>query len=550
MTRRYGSVTSHHLAPLITSVVSRLPRFPADAAFLLPAASRFSPSSPRSLTPVAYAPGSPNAQPKDKVDPDHAAKMAKGTELFKTSRPRHPAGEVREVPQRRADRGRVRHGHARVAAQGRRPRAGGRARRPQEEPALPADGAPERAAHAARAGRSSPDADIAKIAEWIDLGAPYDKPLVDKDDAAWTKKVIAAEAKKHWAYQPLRGHPKPEAASREQPDRPLPPREARSGGAQAEPAGRQADADPPRVPRPDRPAADARGGRRVREGRRRRTRSRSWSIACSRRRTTASGGRGTGSTSPASPRATASSTTTTGPPPTTTATSSSRRSTRTCRSTRSRSGSSPATSSRPNDPLALMATGLPRGRRPQHADHQERGREAPLRRARRHARHHRHGVPRPDGRLRPLPRPQVRPDPAARLLPHAVHVHDDRPQRGRPRPRPGRATRRRRPRSTPSTRRSSTAVAKFEKEQLPGAVRGVGEGRGRQAAVRRRWVLPRRRVESKSAGGATLTQQADGSVLLVAARTRPPRRSRFELDTDLTEHHGRCGWKRWRTRRW
>ena len=35
------------------------------------------------VTPVAYAPGSP--QDKDKVDPDHVAKMAKGTELFKAS---------------------------------------------------------------------------------------------------------------------------------------------------------------------------------------------------------------------------------------------------------------------------------------------------------------------------------------------------------------------------------------------------------------------------------------------------------------------------------
>ncbi len=31
------------------------------------------------------------------------------------------------------------------------------------------------------------DVDIAKIAEWIDLGAPYDRPFVDGDDAAWTR---------------------------------------------------------------------------------------------------------------------------------------------------------------------------------------------------------------------------------------------------------------------------------------------------------------------------------------------------------------------------
>ena len=40
------------------------------------------------------------------------------------------------------------------------------------------------------------------------------------------------------------------------------------------------------------------------------------------------------------------------------------------------------------------------GRRPQHADHQERSREAALRRARRHAGHHRHRHARPVGRLR------------------------------------------------------------------------------------------------------------------------------------------------------
>ncbi len=73
------------------------------------------------------------------------------------------------------------------------------------------------------------DADIAKIAEWIDLGAPYDKPFVDKDDAAWTRKVIAADAKKHWAYPAASRetrNPKPEAPK---PDRSLHPGEARRG---------------------------------------------------------------------------------------------------------------------------------------------------------------------------------------------------------------------------------------------------------------------------------------------------------------------------------
>ena len=44
--------------------------------------------------------------------------------------------------------------------------------------------------------------------------------------------------------------------------------------------GRQADADPPRHVRPDRPAADAGGGRRVPRGRLARAPSRRWSIGC------------------------------------------------------------------------------------------------------------------------------------------------------------------------------------------------------------------------------------------------------------------------------
>ena len=57
----------------------------------------------------------------------------------------------------------------------------------------------------------------------------------------------------------------------------------------------------------------------------------------------------------------------------------------------------------------------------------------------------------PDGRLRPLPRPQVRPDPAGRLLPAAFDVHDDGAQRDGNRPAPRALLAKRRPSSTPST---------------------------------------------------------------------------------------------------
>ena len=65
-------------------------------------------------------------------------------------------------------------------------------------------------------------------------------------------------------------------------------------GAEAVGAGRSAHAHPPRLSRRARPAADARRGRGVRRRQVARRRGRKSSIACSRRRTTASAGRGTG----------------------------------------------------------------------------------------------------------------------------------------------------------------------------------------------------------------------------------------------------------------
>src|SRR5690606_34239313 len=40
---------------------------------------------------------------------------------------------------------------------------------------------------------------------WIDLGAAYDKPLIEKSDdpAAWTRKKIDPSAGEHWSLQPL-----------------------------------------------------------------------------------------------------------------------------------------------------------------------------------------------------------------------------------------------------------------------------------------------------------------------------------------------------------
>lgn len=49
-----------------------------------------------------------------------------------------------------------------------------------------------------------PDDLIAKIGAWIDLGAPYDEPLVKNEGVpAWTRKIISPEQRQHWAYQKL-----------------------------------------------------------------------------------------------------------------------------------------------------------------------------------------------------------------------------------------------------------------------------------------------------------------------------------------------------------
>ena len=101
-----------------------------------------------------------------------------------------------------------------------------------------------------------------------------------------------------------------------------------------------------------------------------------------------------------------------------------------------------------------------------------------LRRAGRPGRHPDPRVPRPDRRLRPLPRPQVRPDPHVRLLRPGRHLRQhrlqgipDRPARGRRRLR-ARArprSRRRRPTSPPSSSSESTRL-----DRLGVAARGFG----------------------------------------------------------------------------
>ncbi len=47
------------------------------------------------------------------------------------------------------------------------------------------------------------DDKLAKIAEWIDLGAPYDRPLLDKKNTPKKPLVVTDEDRKFWSFQPL-----------------------------------------------------------------------------------------------------------------------------------------------------------------------------------------------------------------------------------------------------------------------------------------------------------------------------------------------------------
>ena len=54
-------------------------------------------------------------------------------------------------------------------------------------------------------GRKLSDAVVKNIAAWIDLGAPYDRPLLEKAQVtAWTRKAIPEAARQFWSFQPLK----------------------------------------------------------------------------------------------------------------------------------------------------------------------------------------------------------------------------------------------------------------------------------------------------------------------------------------------------------
>ncbi len=150
-------------------------------------------SGPQEGKPAAAAP----------ADPDHAAKMAKGLDLFK----KHVrqvlvdrcvkchGGKETESGFDLTDRDRLLKGGdsgpAVLLGRGRDSRLYQLVTH-AKEPKMPFQ------------GRKLPEETAKHLAEWIDLGAPYDKPLVErKEIAAWTQKAVDPQARQFWSFQPL-----------------------------------------------------------------------------------------------------------------------------------------------------------------------------------------------------------------------------------------------------------------------------------------------------------------------------------------------------------
>src|SRR6266571_1071440 len=55
-------------------------------------------------------------------------------------------------------------------------------------------------------GNKLSDEQIAKIAKWIDAGAPYDAPLIAKGGAAKGHAVVTPEDREWWAFKPIQDH--------------------------------------------------------------------------------------------------------------------------------------------------------------------------------------------------------------------------------------------------------------------------------------------------------------------------------------------------------
>jgi cytochrome c553 len=159
-----------------------------------------------SLGPVHLAlAAEPTPAGAEKLDPDHAAKMTQGLELFKR--------DVRSVLVGRCVKC---HGGETIESEFSLMTRELLLKGGAEEPAVVLGKSKEsrlykliahlEEPHMPDNGAKLSDLAISQIAKWIDLGAPYDKPLSAKDDEdplAWTQRKIEPDRRQFWSFQPL-----------------------------------------------------------------------------------------------------------------------------------------------------------------------------------------------------------------------------------------------------------------------------------------------------------------------------------------------------------
>jgi hypothetical protein len=141
---------------------------------------------------------------KAEFDPAHVEKMQEGLSLFKLQVRQvlidncvdcHGGGEVESGFDLATRKGLVRGGaHGPAVTPGKAADSNVvRFIRHQQKPFMPAE------------ADKLPAEQIAVISRWIDLGAPYDKPLVEnpRDPDSWVNTVVPDKAREFWAFQPL-----------------------------------------------------------------------------------------------------------------------------------------------------------------------------------------------------------------------------------------------------------------------------------------------------------------------------------------------------------
>lgn len=138
------------------------------------------------------------------IDPDHAAKMAAGLELFRNSvRPvladqclKCHGGETIESEFDLVDRDRLLKGGANGAVV-----VLGKPAESRLVSLVRHDGEPKMPLEADKLSAEA----IASLTRWIELGAPYDEPLVEGtiEERDWTRRVIPDQARSFWSFRPL-----------------------------------------------------------------------------------------------------------------------------------------------------------------------------------------------------------------------------------------------------------------------------------------------------------------------------------------------------------